>query len=177
MRYHALAGALARRPLPSRLHRCWQRGVGKATGIVACCLCSEQAPRPNCSLKRTAAYRRLCYHASSRQRPLSSSVRLGWGQCFGRVALPVSSRSVLLPACAELAGSHFHASASAWPACALCASVFLGARGVNRAVLCVRGRARAQATTFSLAWALAAWRRQSHQHRGLPALLRASSAA
>jgi len=30
--------------------------------------------RPNYSLKRTAAYRRLCYHAVTRQRPLSSSV-------------------------------------------------------------------------------------------------------
>ena len=30
---------------------------------------------PNYSLKRTAAYRRLCYHAVTRQRPLSSSVR------------------------------------------------------------------------------------------------------
>jgi len=29
----------------------------------------------NYSLKRTAAYRRLCYHAVTRQRPLSSSVR------------------------------------------------------------------------------------------------------
>ena len=29
---------------------------------------------PNYSLKRTAAYRRLCYHAVTRQRPLSSSV-------------------------------------------------------------------------------------------------------
>jgi len=78
MRYHALAGALARRPLPSRLHERRQRGVGNATGIVSCWLCSEQAPRPNCSLKRTAAYRRLCYHAPSRQRPLSSSVRPLW---------------------------------------------------------------------------------------------------
>ena len=31
--------------------------------------------RSNYSLKRTAAYRRLCYHAVTRQRPLSSSVR------------------------------------------------------------------------------------------------------
>ena len=31
---------------------------------------------PNYSLKRTAAYRRLCYHAVTRQRPLSSSVSL-----------------------------------------------------------------------------------------------------
>ena len=30
---------------------------------------------PNYSLKRTAAYRRLCYHGVTRQRPLSSSVR------------------------------------------------------------------------------------------------------
>jgi len=52
-----------------------------------------------------------------------------------------------------------------------------GARGVNRAVPCVRGRARAQATTTSLASALAAWRRQSHRHRCLLVLLRASSAA
>jgi len=96
-----------------------------------------------------------------RQRPLNSSVRHGWGQCFRRVALAVSSRSVLLPACAESAGSHFHASVLAWPACALCTSGLFGARGVDHAVSCSCGRARAQATTISLASALAAWRKQS----------------
>jgi len=36
---------------------------------------ASAAHLPNSSLKRTAAYRRLCYHAVTRQRPLSSSVR------------------------------------------------------------------------------------------------------
>jgi len=46
---------------------------------------------PNYSLKRTAAYRRLCYHAPSRQRPLSSSVRA-----------QMSSASYPCPACGFL---------------------------------------------------------------------------
>jgi len=61
----------------------------------------------NYSLKRTAAYRRLCYHAATRQRPLSSSVRLGWGKCFGRVALAVSSRSVPSPGARSVCGFAF----------------------------------------------------------------------
>jgi len=35
---------------------------------------TSRSAGPNYSLKRTAAYRRLCYHAIARQRPLSSSV-------------------------------------------------------------------------------------------------------
>jgi len=39
------------------------------------CKGRSECMSPNYSLKRTAAYRRLCYHAVTRQRPLSSSVR------------------------------------------------------------------------------------------------------
>ena len=43
---------------------------------------ASAAHMPNSSLKRTAAYRRLCYHAPSRQRPLSSSVRPHRSECL-----------------------------------------------------------------------------------------------
>ena len=56
------------RPQASHTLRLQQVTLLSTTGVLL-------QLRPNYSLKRTAAYRRLCYHAVTRQRPLSSSVR------------------------------------------------------------------------------------------------------
>jgi len=95
MRYHLLAGALARRPLPSRLHGHWQRGVGKVTCIVACWLCSEQAPRPNCSLKRDGCgLVAVLSIPSRRSRPLAQalgmySTRQGFSKAVRVLGVPI----------------------------------------------------------------------------------------
>ena len=54
-----------------------QRPRASTTNGMRHCLPLSPPPHPraNYSLKRTAASRRLCYHAVTRQRPLSSSVR------------------------------------------------------------------------------------------------------